>query len=176
GVWGYLVRGGGVAWGGVDGGGACWVGGGGWGRRKWHGDVRTLRTYQVVLRRAEYLPTTDQNLLRLALEGQHGFRQLGTLFGRSAGETCRRVKRLLQRLRDPVVAALIDFPVDLPEEHRAVGLAHFVQGKAIREIAKEMRISVEEARSMIDYIRGWARMAQRVWVAESVKRLEEGAD
>jgi len=142
-------------------------------------DAAVWRLHQLLMRRAAYLPLADQSLLRLALEGEHSLRELGPMFGLSAGGTCRRIQTLKRRLRDPVVALLIDFPVDLPELHRRVGVLRLLLGQSIRAIALETGRTIGEVRSMLAYVRGWARIAQQVWIrtaAEQAGRLQDSKE
>ncbi|MCY2951343.1 MAG: hypothetical protein NTU53_05110 [Planctomycetota bacterium] len=127
------------------------------------GDAEAMKKHRMLLRRARFLSAADQSLLKLSLEGEYSVRELGVLFGISAGSVCRRVRRLMTRLRDPVVVALIEFPVDLPEAHRQAGILRLLVGQKTRTIAKEMGQGLGEVRAMLAYVRGWAGVSRHLW-------------
>jgi hypothetical protein len=125
-----------------------------------------LRRYRVMLRRAGYLPVRDQTLLRLAVLGEHGYRELGRIMGMTAGSAYRRVERLKRRLRDPVVAALIDYPGTLSEEYRELGLRHFLLKRAARTLAAERGECEQDMKAKLRCVRVWARKMGEEWGEE----------
>jgi hypothetical protein len=119
-------------------------------------------TRAEVLRRAAHLDGRDETLLRLALEGNVSYRTLNRIVGgRSAGTTHRRVRALLRRLTEPVVAALVDRPGELSAMQREVGIRRFVRRQSLEQIARETGVSRWEVEETNAYVRGWVSGRQR---------------
>jgi hypothetical protein len=122
-------------------------------------DRDRLSTHHILLQRAIHLPAADQSLLRLALEGRT-FRDLSCIFRHSPGSLCRRVNRLLARLRHPVVAAICDFPADLPNLHRQVGIERFLLRRPIPRIAADLGQTIPEITAILTYLTAFAQPIQ----------------
>ncbi len=75
-----------------------------------------------VLRRAELLPEQERLLVELALR-QVRRRRIAKLLNLTAGNICRRIHRLNQRLHDPIVVALLDDRCPLPADPRRMARA-----------------------------------------------------
>ena len=119
--------------------------------------VRRLRDPDLA-RRANLLPERQRDLVHLVLSGNCTFRQLAALTGENPGTICRRFGRLVRRLRDPVVIALIDDPEELSELYRNVGLARFLHGRSIASLAGEHARPAYEIRAILAYLKTWAAM------------------
>jgi DNA-directed RNA polymerase specialized sigma subunit len=61
----------------------------------------------------------------------------------------------LDRLHDPIVAALADYGQLLPELHREVGLAYFLRKRSFTQIEREYGLSRYAVKRMVQYIQGW---------------------
>ena len=132
------------------------------------------RPHHALLKRARLLPPLDQALLRLRLEG-NSLRDLAKLFALSRGGISRRFKRLINRLRDPTVAALADFPVDLPDDCRRVAIDHLVLGHGLRRIAANLALKPAQVAQMLAYVRGWAKLAPHCWHDSITAQSKKGA-
>jgi DNA-directed RNA polymerase specialized sigma subunit len=106
-------------------------------------------------KRILFLDPVDRKLLELTVRGTLTRREAGMLVGLSSGTVTRRVRRLLDRLHHPIVAALVDYGQLLPELHREVGLAHFLRNRSFTEIEGEYGLSRYAVTRMVQYIQGW---------------------
>src|SRR4051794_22304385 len=82
-----------------------------------------------------YLAERDRKMIELTLRGTLTRREVGMLVGLAGGTVTRRIHRLLARLHDPLVVALVESGKLLPELHQEVGLAYFLRGWPVRRIA-----------------------------------------
>ena len=106
-------------------------------------------------KRILFLDPCDRKLLELTVRGTLTRREAGTLVGLSSGTVTRRIRRLLDRLHDPIVAALVDYGQLLPELHREVGIAYFLRNRSFVEIEREYGLSRYAVKRMVQYIQGW---------------------
>jgi DNA-directed RNA polymerase specialized sigma24 family protein len=106
-------------------------------------------------KRISFLPDADQRLLKLSLRGAVTRREAAALLGMSPGTVSRRLKRLMDRLNDPLVVALVDQGQLLPEGYREVGLGYFLRRMSEEEIARATGLSMWEVRRALSYVRGW---------------------
>ena len=135
-------------------------------RRQRHGVRLDEETREILLRRAAYMDAADENLVRLAIDGKHSYRQMTRVMRlASAGGTHRRVRLLIRRLREPVVAALLDFPGDLPADYREIGIRHFLRRQPVRDIAAAMDRPMADVYRVNAYLRGWCKATGRAWAA-----------
>ncbi len=111
-------------------------------------DVDTL------LRRAIHLPPRDEAILRWILGGLT-VRETGRLVGIQAGTVSRRFNRLINRLIDPFVVALIERPEGITPEDQQLGIEHALLGRSVRELAVVHRTSEGEVRASLAFVRGW---------------------
>jgi hypothetical protein len=106
-------------------------------------------------KRILFLDPSDRKLLEMTVRGTLTRREAGMLVGRTSGTISRRVRLLLKRLHDPIVAALVDYGQLLPELYREVGLAYFLRRMSLTRISAEFALSRYTAQRMLEYIRGW---------------------
>src|SRR5437867_233984 len=90
----------------------------------------------VLFTRARALKPNDRLLLELAFKNNLSVRQIGRIFQRPAGTISRKVNRLCARLRDPLVAALLDPACPLSDPYRQIAIEYFAQGRQIGELAR----------------------------------------
>lgn len=114
-------------------------------------------TLHPIFRHLDLLDDPNRLLLELTLQRGLSLRQVGIVFNLSAGAVCRRLRRLRQRLCDPLVWALADRKCPLPADHREIGLGHFLNGLSVPQLARQKHRSQEQIRSTLSYIRGWHR-------------------
>src|SRR4051794_18992386 len=88
-----------------------------------------------------FMDSSERKLLELNVRGTLTRREAGTLVGLSSGSVTRRIRRLLDRLHDPIVAALVDYGQLLPELHREVGIAYFLRNRSFAQIEREYDLS-----------------------------------
>jgi hypothetical protein len=130
-------------------------------RRRRRGVNVDEATKETMLRRAAHLAVADETLVRLAVEGKHSFRDMARMYRATPGATYRRVKSLLKRLGEPVAAALVDWPGDLPAQYREIGIRHFLRRQPVREMAAELGVTALDVYRANAYVRGWVRAMQR---------------
>jgi hypothetical protein len=105
--------------------------------------------------RARFLPPGEKTLVCLYLRGELRNRQMAQLLNVNPSTLCRRVRRWLMRLNDPVVVALIDRPVGLSEQQREIAMRYFLLGQTRRELAGEFNLTPFEIAQTLSYVRGW---------------------
>ncbi|MCC6423114.1 MAG: hypothetical protein IT447_06500 [Phycisphaerales bacterium] len=110
-----------------------------------------------LLDRIRYLDEADQMLFTLIKQGTVSLRQISRLTGIHGGTLSRRVHRLANRLHDPVVASLIDHGKALRQEHRQLGIEHFLHGKSITQLAELHQMTRREVARILTFLRGWSR-------------------
>ena len=120
--------------------------------------VREQRdTCSNVLTRAGMLQPDDRILVELALKKRLTNLQLSQLLSVDAGTVSRRLHRIVNRLHDPVVVALIRPDCPLPPDYRQVALEHLLHGMTLRQIADRHLMRASQVRRMIEHVRGWHR-------------------
>jgi hypothetical protein len=110
-----------------------------------------------LLDRAEFLCDGDRRLIQLSLGMNLSRRQMGIAMGVTAGTITRKLRRLLTRLRDPLVIAITDSQCTLPPLHRRIGIEYFLHRASIPQLAVKHDIPRVELRAMLEYVRGWHR-------------------
>lgn len=123
---------------------------------------------QILLARAAYLLKDDRILLELAIRGQMTQRQIGQILSLPPGTISRKLRRLGNRLYNPLVIALLDKACPLPREYRQLGIEYFLQNRPLRELAESHQLTGHEVRGMIEHLRGWHRGIT------AMRRLAEG--
>jgi len=109
----------------------------------------------TLLGRAALLDDRDRLLVELALRNGASNRQLGRVLGIPAGTVSRRLRRLLRRLHEPIVAALTEPSINLPPEYRQLGIEHFVRGLTSGQLADLHQMNVRRVQQMLTHLRGW---------------------
>jgi hypothetical protein len=112
-------------------------------------------------RRLRLLWPEDRVLVQMAQEQRLSRREMGALLGMSKGNVSRRIRRLQNRLGDPLVGALADRDCSLADDYLRIGLEHFLLDRPVAELARRRRITPDRARAMIAYVRGWHRGISR---------------
>jgi DNA-directed RNA polymerase specialized sigma24 family protein len=110
---------------------------------------------QELLRRATVLLPRDRLMVELAIRHGVSRRRLAEALGIPAGSVTRRLQKLGARLHDPLVVALLCPNCPLASEYRQLGIEHFLQGQSLRQLAELHRMTLDQVRRMITYIRGW---------------------
>ncbi len=110
---------------------------------------------RALLSRAAMLLPRDRTLVELAIKNHASHRQLARMLDLPPGTVSRRLRKLLNRLHEPIVLALLSGRVSLPEEHRQLGVEYFLQGLTIRELSDRHCMNRPEIRRMLEYVKGW---------------------
>lgn len=107
--------------------------------------------------RLRLLLPQDRQIVELVLGGKVSRRQAAALVGVAPGTLARRIQRLSRRLHDPLVVALVERPLGLPEELRQLGIEYFLQGLSTRELAELHRMPRRRVQQMVEFVRMWKR-------------------
>src|SRR5687768_14793051 len=108
----------------------------------------------AVARGMPFLDPPEKKLLEMVLSGRLSRREIAALTGVPVQTVSRRLLRLLARLHDPLVTALIEHGQLLPELHREVGLAYFLRRRPVRRIGADYRLTQYQVRRILTYING----------------------
>jgi DNA-directed RNA polymerase specialized sigma24 family protein len=112
---------------------------------------------EAFLKRATLLLPEDRVLVEMAIRNHASHRQLARMLNRPPGTVTRRLRRIIARLYDPLVLALLDPLNPLPPEHRQLGIEHLLQGRSMKDLAELHQMHPHNVRRMLDEIRGWHR-------------------
>lgn len=103
------------------------------------------------------LSPDDQTLGELALRHQLTHRDISRAMGIAPGTVTRRLRRLMNRLNDPLVSALCDPACRLKRPYREIGIARFLGGACVSDLARKYGMTPTEILELLGYIRGWYR-------------------
>ena len=110
-----------------------------------------------LLARLRLLSASDRTLVEMALKHNLTRRQIASLLNITSGSVTRRLQRIVQRLRDPLVIALSDRTCTLPPEYRQLGIEYFLHRETVATLARRHQLSRGEIEKVLQYIRGWHR-------------------
>ena len=99
----------------------------------------------------------ERALAELVLREGASQRQIASLLRCTPGTVSRLVRRLVNRLHDPRVVALLHPDCPLDPEYRQVGVERWLQGKPVKQLAHEHGVSAKEIRRRLDAIDFWHR-------------------
>ncbi|HEX3355455.1 MAG TPA: sigma factor-like helix-turn-helix DNA-binding protein, partial [Tepidisphaeraceae bacterium] len=105
----------------------------------------------VLFKRARALEEKDRLILELAFKNNLTVRQIGRILEKPAGTISRRMNRICARLRDPMVAALLEPDCGLASQFRRIAIEHFVQGRKVDELARVHQIRSRQVRVMLGF-------------------------
>ena len=115
----------------------------------------------VMFKRAEALSKADRMLLELAFKHNCTVRRLGELFEAEPGTISRRLRRICTRLREPIVAAILEPTCQLLPEYRQLAIEYFVQGLRLADLAEQHQMPLTQVRSIVHFVRAWFRGTHR---------------
>jgi DNA-directed RNA polymerase specialized sigma24 family protein len=110
-----------------------------------------------LLKRAEFLPPEDRQWIELVIKNHLTQRQIAELFHIPAGTVCRRLRKIVNRLCDPLVVAVLTPRNPLPAEHRQLAIECWLHGMTRAQLAELHQISSYEVHRMLEHVRGWYR-------------------
>ena len=118
--------------------------------------VRRVDLAPALRQRIGMLSDQDRALIELVHLGQVSQRGAARLLNIEPGTVCRRIRRILRRLADPLVRALIDAtPPDLDPVDGRIGLAWHLHDRTLADIAAENHLTRYEVRARLAALRGW---------------------
>jgi DNA-directed RNA polymerase specialized sigma24 family protein len=103
------------------------------------------------------LSDKDRVLVEMALKHNLSRRQMAVILGLTPGTITRKIRRVIQRLNDPLIAAVADPVCTLSPEHRQIAIEYFLHRHSVADLARRHALSKNEVRTMLDYVRGWHR-------------------
>jgi hypothetical protein len=116
----------------------------------------------LLLERVSFLEGSDRLLLEMAMRNRLSTRQMGLEVGLTPGTVSRRLRRIIHRLHDPIVEALLDPSCPVARVHHRIGLDYFLRRLPLCEIARRSRLTCSQVRLVLGYLRGWQRgLSQR---------------
>ena len=112
-----------------------------------------------LLERAVYLLPDDRRLIELVVKNHLTQRQLAQILNIPAGTVCRRVRKVINRLCDPLAVSLLAPGNPLPAEHRQLAIEHWLQGQSRTQLAEKHQMTMSDVHRMLEFVRGWHRAA-----------------
>jgi DNA-binding Lrp family transcriptional regulator len=103
--------------------------------------------------KADRLAEPDRTLVRMYLENQNSFRQMAKLLGVSEVTVARRVKKIIARLNEPKADLAFSANIKLSDGHRKIAKDYFINGVAVKTIAKKYKLSFYKTRKVINELR-----------------------
>lgn len=125
----------------------------------YRGDAKAL------LARAQRLDRDDRLLVELVVRDRLARRKLAEIFREHPATVMRRLHRLVARLHDPLVLALMDDTRPLAPDLRDVGLDYFLLRRPLARIGRERGRTLHDVRGVVQFLRGWHRglAGERDW-------------
>lgn len=121
-------------------------------------EARTLRDAADQLRPlADLLVGDDRTLLLMYIQAGCSFQQLARLAGRNRSSVGRRVRRIIRRLSDPTYTLCLDDRWGFSDLERAVVRDHFVRGRSLKRICRDLGLCYYRARVIVEKARQVAR-------------------
>jgi DNA-directed RNA polymerase specialized sigma24 family protein len=111
-------------------------------------------------KRIALLDKDDQLLVELVTNLGASHRKIAQFMGLEPGTVSRRVRRVWQRLADPIVTRLLARDCPLGPEYRQIGIEHLLVARSTARIAAEHEMSPQAVRAAIAYVRTWHRLTR----------------
>ncbi|HMB96294.1 MAG TPA: hypothetical protein VKK61_09670 [Tepidisphaeraceae bacterium] len=99
----------------------------------------------------------DRLLVEMALKHRLSRRQMGIILNKTPGTITRKIRRVLNLLKDPLILALADPACTLSPERRQIAIEYFLHRHSVAQLSHKHALSRNEVRTMLDYVRGWHR-------------------
>jgi DNA-directed RNA polymerase specialized sigma24 family protein len=107
------------------------------------------------------LPDAERRLLLCRLEQHFSYRELAALESQNISVVHRRVRQLLKRISDPVLAPLMRHCGDLDPRHREIAIRALVAGQSMRQICRELHLDRQLVRAAVAAARAWCEASYR---------------
>lgn len=112
---------------------------------------------QVLFARARALGPDDRLVIELAFGKNLSVRQIALILKRPPGTISRTLNRLCKRLRDPIVAALLEADCPFSPQFKRIAMEYFAQGMRMRDIGRRHQKTRLQVRAILAFVRGWYR-------------------
>ena len=112
-------------------------------------------------RRAGFLDDPERMIYLLSLRRHVSLREIARLGGVNPGTVCRRLRSIRRRLEDPIVAALLTprrpgvAAAPFGEGDRRMAVAHFLNRRAVADLAAEHGLTPPVVRKRLTWVKGW---------------------
>jgi hypothetical protein len=137
-------------------------------RRRWRRRVVMLRRDRRTIaeiaasiddldQRLKLLSAPDRALVLMSLQNRLTRKQMGDLVGVAKGTVSRRLRRIMNRLHDPIVLAVIDPTCTLTSEYKVLAIEYFLHCLPMTAIARRHQLTLYDVRTGLEYVRGWFR-------------------
>lgn len=123
--------------------------------RNFSSATRPSEISDALRRRVGMLREPDRTLFQLMLAGNVSRRQVARVLGIPAGTVTRRLRRIANRVHDPIVILLTDSRCPLSPDFRQLGIEHFLQGQSVCELSELHEMRPARVRDVLTFIRGW---------------------
>jgi len=117
--------------------------------------TRSVGLVQRILEGVKYLSAEDQRVVHMLAGGQLSQKEVAQLLGISQSALCRRIRRIWEKLNDPLVKALIANRQGLRAEYWQLGIEHFLHGMSGPELAGKHGMPACQVRRALVMVRGW---------------------
>jgi hypothetical protein len=121
------------------------------------GRTRAEPQHDHALQRAAHLLPDDRVLVEMVLQHRMSLRQVATILKQTPGTISRRLRRITNRMTNPIVDALLDSNLHVAAQYRRLGIAYFLQGQSIPTLARAHQLPADEVKQIITFLRVWHR-------------------
>ncbi len=115
------------------------------GKRK----VDDRASIEAVVASKKYLPPQDRDLVEVVFEQGANISALARLMGKDPNSLHMKVTQLKKKFQRPAAKRLLAIIDQIPPESRDICLEHFIGGKGVPAICKELGIEVRWATQMV---------------------------
>ena len=134
------------------------------------------RLNDTLLDRAVWLDPADRTLVELVFREGRTLREIAALLDERPRAVQRRLRRLAERLLDPLTAFVAVHAPGWPATRQRVAVACVIEGRSMREAAQRLDLSLHTVRRHLAVVRELAAEARRAQAARAVPgRWAEGA-
>ena len=112
-----------------------------------------LRTETDKIRcRAQRLPDPDRTLVTMYLDNANSYRQMAKLTGLNESTVARRIRKIINKLRDDRLNAVLTAGKTLTQRQKKIANDYFLRSMTLKEIAKTHRTSYYNVRKTVGSI------------------------
>jgi hypothetical protein len=108
-------------------------------------------------KRLRMLNADDRELVELTLKHRLCQRQIANFLGIKKGTVSRRLRRIINRLHDPLIVAITDPACMLTPDYKQLAIEYFLHQLPMHVIARRHQLTLYDVRTGLEYLRGWFR-------------------
>ncbi len=102
---------------------------------------------------AEKLSEPDRTLMRMYLDHENSFRQMAQLLGVSEATVARRVKKIISRIGDRNIEAVLAKSSKLSRRQKKIARDYFLRGLNVKTIARKHKMTYYNTQRIINLLR-----------------------